>query len=117
MKLSALCCTYLRPAGLGQLIECFLRQDYPRELRELIILDDAGQYENQSGDGWRLGSVGWDKQPISISRIRRGCERIIAHLEAYWQRQLEREQDMLADRKSTRLNSSHIPLSRMPSSA
>ena len=26
-------------------------------------------------------------------------------------------QDMAADRKSTRLNSSHIPLSRMPSSA
>lgn len=57
MKLAALCCTYLRPAGLGQLIECFLRQDYPCELRELIILDDAGQYENQSGDGWRLVSI------------------------------------------------------------
>lgn len=57
MKLAALCCTYLRPAGLGQLIESFLRQDYPRELRELVILDDAGQYENQSGDGWRLVSI------------------------------------------------------------
>jgi hypothetical protein len=57
MKLAALCCTYLRPAGLGQLIECFLRQDYPRELRELVILDDAGQYENQAGDGWRLVSI------------------------------------------------------------
>ena len=33
MKLAALCCTYLRPDGLGQLIECFMRQDYPRELR------------------------------------------------------------------------------------
>lgn len=57
MKLAALCCTYLRPAGLGQLIECFLRQDYPRELRELVILDDAGQYENQAGEGWRLISI------------------------------------------------------------
>jgi hypothetical protein len=57
VKLAALCCTYLRPAGLGQLIECFLRQDYPRELRELVILDDAGQYDNQSGDGWRLVSI------------------------------------------------------------
>ena len=57
MKLAALCCTYLRPAGLGQLIECYLRQDYPRELRELVILDDAGQYENQVGDGWRLISI------------------------------------------------------------
>ena len=57
MKLAALCCTYLRPDGLGQLIECFNRQDYPLELRELVILDDAGQYENQSGDGWRLVSI------------------------------------------------------------
>lgn len=57
MKLAALCCTYLRPAGLGQLIECFLRQNYPRQLRELVILDDAGQYENQTGEGWRLISV------------------------------------------------------------
>lgn len=57
MKLAAVCCTYLRPQLLGQLIECFLRQDYPRELRELIILDDAGQYENQAGDGWKLISI------------------------------------------------------------
>lgn len=57
MKLAAICCTYLRPKGLGQLIECFLRQDYPRELRELVILDDAGQYENRANDGWRLISV------------------------------------------------------------
>lgn len=57
MKLAALCCTYLRPDGLGQLIECFNRQDYPLAQRELVILDDAGQYENQSGEGWRLVSV------------------------------------------------------------
>lgn len=57
MKLAALCCTYHRPHTLGQLIECYLRQDYPYELRELIILDDAGQYENQSGDGWQLVSI------------------------------------------------------------
>ena len=57
MKLAALCCTYLRPTGLGELIACFLRQDYPRELRELVILDDAGQYENQCGDQWRLISI------------------------------------------------------------
>ena len=57
MKLAALCCTFRRPHTLGQLIECFLRQDYPSELRELIILDDAGQYENQAGDGWCLVSI------------------------------------------------------------
>ena len=57
MKLAALCCTFRRPHTLGQLVESFLRQDYPSELRELVILDDAGQYENQSGDGWRLVSI------------------------------------------------------------
>ncbi|MFQ3592162.1 MAG: glycosyltransferase [Gemmataceae bacterium] len=57
MKLAALCCTFHRPHLLGQLIESFLRQDYPRHLRELVILDDAGQYENQAGEGWRLISL------------------------------------------------------------
>lgn len=57
MKLAALCCTFRRPHTLGQLVESFLRQDYPAELRELVILDDAGQYENQAGDRWRLVSI------------------------------------------------------------
>jgi hypothetical protein len=56
MKIAAVCCTYLRPKSLGQLIYCFLQQDYPH--RELVILDDAGQYDNQQGDRWRLVSVG-----------------------------------------------------------
>jgi glycosyltransferase involved in cell wall biosynthesis len=42
---------------LSEAIECFLRQDYPVDRRELIILDDAGQYPNQSGAGWELISV------------------------------------------------------------
>lgn len=57
MKLSVLCCTYLRPEFLGQLIESYRRQDYPINQRELVILDDAGQYSNQSGEGWRLISI------------------------------------------------------------
>jgi glycosyltransferase involved in cell wall biosynthesis len=57
VKLTAVCCTFHRPFGLGILIESFLRQDYPKELRELVILDDAGQYDNQTGEGWRLVSV------------------------------------------------------------
>jgi len=39
------------------MIHCFLEQDYPAGQRELIVLDDAGQYENQSGPGWRLVST------------------------------------------------------------
>ncbi|MEX2139799.1 MAG: glycosyltransferase [Pirellulales bacterium] len=56
MKLAAICCTYKRPALLSEAIECFLRQDYAAELRELIVLDDAGQYGDQQGDGWRVVS-------------------------------------------------------------
>ena len=71
MKLAALCCTYHRPHTLGQLIESFLRQDYPKELRELIILDDAGQYENQEGDGWRVVSI--PRRFHSLGEKRNAC--------------------------------------------
>lgn len=56
LRLAAICCTYKRPRELATAIECFLRQDYPAQLRELIVLDDAGQYASQSGDRWRLVS-------------------------------------------------------------
>ena len=57
MKIAAVCVTYLRPRQLGWMIRCYLEQDYPARQRELVILDDAGQYENQQGDGWRLIST------------------------------------------------------------
>ncbi|WDI40525.1 glycosyltransferase [Bremerella sp. P1] len=71
MKLAALCCTFRRPHTLGQLVESFLRQDYPAELRELVILDDAGQYENQAGDGWRLVSI--PRRFRSLGEKRNAC--------------------------------------------
>jgi glycosyltransferase involved in cell wall biosynthesis len=55
MKLAMVCCTYLRPQYLGGIIRCFLDQDHPH--KELVILDDAGQYESQEGNGWRLVST------------------------------------------------------------
>jgi len=57
VKIAAICCTYKRPKLLAEAIESFLRQDYPAAQREMIILDDAGQYENQIGDGWRIVSL------------------------------------------------------------
>ena len=57
MKIAAVCCTYLRPKQLGHVIRCFQLQDYPAELRELIVLDDAGQYDSQEGRRWRLIST------------------------------------------------------------
>jgi hypothetical protein len=56
VKIAAVCCTYLRPRQLGHLIRCFELQDYAE--RELVIFDDAGQYEPAAGDRWRLISTG-----------------------------------------------------------
>ena len=56
-RVTWVCCTFNRHRSLGHLVHCFLQQDYPAELRRLVILDDAGQYENQQGDGWELVSV------------------------------------------------------------
>ena len=60
MKLSCICITYNRPQLLQRLIECYLRQEYPSELCELIILDDGGQYTNQFHSelkNWSLISI------------------------------------------------------------
>lgn len=50
LKIACLCCTYNRPAQLAEAVESFLRQSYPAEFRELIILDDAGQYAPDACD-------------------------------------------------------------------
>ena len=42
--LSVCCPTYKRPELLAEFYDCFLKQDYPINRRELIILDDAGQF-------------------------------------------------------------------------
>jgi hypothetical protein len=57
MKIAVVTCTWHRPIQLGQMIKCFLEQDYPQEHRELLILDDAGMYEPLSGPGWALISI------------------------------------------------------------
>ncbi len=55
MKIAAVCLTYNRPALLGELIESFLRQDHLD--KELIVLDDADQYQGRQGENWRIVSV------------------------------------------------------------
>lgn len=55
MKIAAVCVTWNRPELLGRLVGCFEAQDYPD--RELLILDDAGQYGDRRGDRWRLISI------------------------------------------------------------
>jgi hypothetical protein len=55
VKIAVVVCTYNRPRLLGHLLRAFELQDYAD--REMIILDDAGQYRNQRGPGWQLLSV------------------------------------------------------------
>lgn len=51
MKIACLCPTYKRPRELAEAVACFLSQDYPADQRELIVLDDAGQYAPDALDG------------------------------------------------------------------
>ena len=76
MKIAAVCCTYLRPKDLGHLIRCFQLQDYPPEMRELVILDDAGQYDSRHGRGWRLIST--DRRFATLGEKRNAAISLIA---------------------------------------
>ena len=52
---ACLCPTYRRPALLANAVACWLAQDYPADRRELIILDDAGQFDpDRSPHGWSI---------------------------------------------------------------
>lgn len=47
---TCVCPTYKRPQLLQNALACFLAQEYER--KHLVILDDAGQFCEQSGDDW-----------------------------------------------------------------
>ena len=51
MKIAAICCTYKRPRELAEAITSFTNQDYPGHLLEMIVLDDAGQYDPDALSG------------------------------------------------------------------
>lgn len=71
LKLSVCCCTYNRPHLLGELIESFQRQDYPKSHCELIILDDAGQYGDIRGENWQV--VSFPRRFASLGEKRNAC--------------------------------------------
>ena len=52
MRFLCLCPTYLRPHLAANALACFDAQDYPADLRRLLIYDDAGQLANSSGPTW-----------------------------------------------------------------
>ncbi|MFM7166643.1 MAG: hypothetical protein ACKO3T_15500 [Planctomycetaceae bacterium] len=51
---SCLCPTYRRPQMMGTTTLAFHSQDYPEDRRELIILDDAGELQNDACGGWQI---------------------------------------------------------------
>lgn len=56
--LSCLCPTFRRPELLADSVACFEALDYPLDKRELLILDDAGQYPDQpAGPSWQIISI------------------------------------------------------------
>lgn len=71
MRLCWICPTWNRPKCLANLVRQFLAQDYPRNELQLIILDDAGQYETQAGDRWQLISVStpFDSLPTKYNAL------------------------------------------------
>ena len=70
-KLSVCCCTFNRPQRLGELIHSWLIQTYPMEKRELVILDDAGQYGDLRGEGWQI--VSFPRRFASLGEKRNAC--------------------------------------------
>jgi len=53
-----LCPTFRRPSALlRNTVACFEAQTYPADQRRLLVLDDAGQWPEQSGPGWQVLST------------------------------------------------------------
>ena len=57
MNVVCLCPTFRHPELLANSLALWERQDYPKENRRLVILDDGQTFDNQEGDGWRLVSM------------------------------------------------------------
>jgi glycosyltransferase involved in cell wall biosynthesis len=71
IQISVCCCTYNRPHLLGELIHSFEIQTYPANQRELIILDDAGQYGDVRGNSWQI--ISFPRRFASLGEKRNAC--------------------------------------------
>ena len=71
ITLSVFCTTYNRPHLLGELIESFRRQTYPKDRCELVVLDDAGQYGDLRGENWQVVSLA--RRFASLGEKRNAC--------------------------------------------
>jgi len=76
MFLSCVCPTYKRPDLLSNSLACFLAQDFPKELCELVIYDDAGQFTSCKNGNVEIISVNkrhsslYDKYNFLIEQIK-----------------------------------------------
>lgn len=70
-KISVCCCTFNRPEWLGEMIHSYMIQTYPAKLRELIILDDGGQYGDVHDEGWQI--VSFPRRFASLGEKRNAC--------------------------------------------
>ena len=77
---------------------------------EVIVTTGYGQVEN-AVNAMKKGAYDFIQKPYSTDQILAVVEKALE------KGQLRRTRDAALDRKSTRLNSSHLKLSRMPSSA
>lgn len=77
LNISVCCCTYNRPHLLGELIESFQRQTYPKSHCELVILDDAGQYGDIRGENWQV--VSFPRRFASLGEKRNACISLTTH--------------------------------------
>jgi len=66
MRLLCLCPTYGRPTLLENSVALFQRQEYPKDKCKLLVLDDAGQYQNQKEENWEI--VSFDKRFESMPK-------------------------------------------------
>ena len=80
--------------------------------------------DRRDGEGRSTRIALWNRAGDSVYGLAARCRRMVdtsAHLLGgdvyHFQSKLTAKEPEVGDRKSTRLNSSHIPLSRMPSSA
>lgn len=74
--ISVCCCTFDRPKMLGELIHSFMIQDYPKDRCELIILDDAGQYETRAFENIKL--VSFPFRMTTLGHKRNACMALVS---------------------------------------
>jgi hypothetical protein len=57
MKIACLCPTYGRPRLVSNALACFFAQDYQADKSRFLVLDDAKQITEQSGENWHVYST------------------------------------------------------------